>query len=116
MAETLRTGQQNRALHKGCDLIAQALNGAGLDMRTVLKPEIDIPWTTASVKEYLFKPVMKAMTAKTSTTELAKIGEIGAIWDTVMRFLAEKHGVEYIPFPSHALGHADTAPMHKDRV
>lgn len=114
MTDKPRTGQQNRALHKGCELIAASLNGAGLDMRTVLKPEIDIPWTKESVKEYIIRPVMKAMTTKSSTTTLSKIGEIEAIWDTVMRFLMEKHHIEYIPFPSEALGHADTAPMHKD--
>ena len=69
-------------------------------MRAVLKPEIEIPWTTQSVKDYLFRPVMKLMTSKQSTTRLAKIGEIEEIWDTVMRFLGQNHGVEYIPFPN----------------
>ena len=58
----LRTGQQNRALHKGCELLADALNDAGLDMRVVLKPEINIPWTKTSVKEYIIRPIMRAMT------------------------------------------------------
>ena len=38
-------------------MIANALNDAGLDMKKVLKPEIDIPWNTATVKEYLWRPV-----------------------------------------------------------
>lgn len=112
---TQRTGQQNRGLHKGCDLIAETLNAAGLDMRVVLKPEISIPWTTESVKEYIFRPVMRAMTTKSSTTELEKVGEIEAIWETVMRFLMEKHHIEYIPFPSHELGFWGTAPL-KDKT
>lgn len=107
-----RTEQQNRALHLGCEMIAAALNDAGLDMRVVLKPDVSIPWTKESVKAYMFKPVMTLMTTKSSTTELAKNdGEIEKIWDTVMRFLAQNHGIEYIPFPSHAPGYADTAPL-----
>lgn len=58
---TQRTGQQNRAAHKGFEILADALNASGKDMRVVLKPEINIPWTKASVKEYLFKPIMRAM-------------------------------------------------------
>jgi hypothetical protein len=112
---TQRTGQQNKGLHKGFELLADTLNDAGLDMKVVLKPEVNIPWTPASVKEYLFRPVMKAMTAKTSTTELEKIGEIEAVWETVMRFLMEKHHIEYLPFPSHELGYADSAPLKDEQ-
>jgi hypothetical protein len=96
----VRTIPQNSALHLGLGMIAKTLNEAGLDMRKVLKPEIDIPWTLESVKEYLFRPIMKAMYHKKSTTELSKIGEIEEIWDVLMRHLGEKHEVEYIPFPS----------------
>lgn len=103
-----RTPAQNNSIHLGCKLIADTLNNAGLDMRKVLKPEIEIPWTTISVKDHLFRPVMKATTSKSSTTELNKLGEIEVVWDTVMRFLGQNHGVEYIPFPSNI---ADPAPM-----
>jgi len=37
---------------------------------------------------------------KDSTTKLKKVGEIEEVWDTMFRFLGEKHQVEYIPFPS----------------
>ena len=111
-----RTEQQNKALHKGCELLAKALNDAGLDMRVVLKPEINIPWTKISVKEYIIRPIMRAMTAKSSTTKLEKAdGEIEKIWDTAMRFLAEKHHLEYIPFPSNVLGYSETAPLVTDQ-
>jgi len=106
-----RTSQQNRGLHKGFELIASALTDAGLDMRAVLKPEVQIPWTTESVKEYIFKPVMKAMTSKDSTKELEKSGEIEQVWETVMRFLMEEHHIEYISFPSYEPGYAETAPI-----
>jgi len=95
-----RTSTQNSALHLGFQLIADALNGAGLDMRKVLKPEISMDWNTLTVKEYLFKPVMKLMTLKDSTTKLDKTAEIDKVWETVMRFLMENHHIEYINFPS----------------
>jgi hypothetical protein len=96
----VRTGTQNNALHKGFELLADALNSAGLDMRKVLKQEVNIDWTKDSIKEYLFKPIMELATGKESTTDLAKVGEIEKVWDTMFRFLGEKHGVEYIPFPN----------------
>lgn len=99
MSEPLTT-QQRKALHLGFQLIADALNNAGLDMRTVLKPEIDIPWTKQSVKDYLFRPVMTLMTGKESTTTLDKSQEPQEVWETVMRFLMQNHHIEYIPFPS----------------
>lgn len=102
-----RTLQQNKALHLGCQLIADALNDAGLDMREVLKPEIEISWTKQSVKEYLFRPVMEKMFIKKSTTKLEKLREIEKIWDVIMRHLGEKFGIEYIQFPSTEWGKAD---------
>ena len=109
------TRQQQKALHVGFDLIAKALNDAGLDMRQVLKPTVNIPWTKLSVKEYIYKPILRLMYSKDHTADMAKIEEPSEVWETVMRFLMENHGIQYIPFPSEALGYADTAPMHKDR-
>lgn len=96
-----RTSQQNRAIHLACKKLANELNLAGLDMKAVLKPNVDIPWGTESVKEFIFKPIMKARYLKQSTTELEKTtGEIQEIWDIIMRHMGEKFGIEYIPFPS----------------
>ena len=94
-----RTLPQNNSLHLGFSQIAQTLNDSGLDMKKVVKPEIDIPWTTQSVKDYLFRPIMKALTSKESTTELNKHEEINLAWETMMRFLMEKHHIEYVEFP-----------------
>jgi len=96
----MRTGAQNSSIHLGLQLLADALNAAGLDMKKVLKPSVDIPWTMESCKEFLFRPIMKAMFNKESTTELEKVGEIDEVWDTMMRFLGEKFDFEHLPFPS----------------
>jgi hypothetical protein len=109
-----RTLSQNSALHLDCKLIAEKLNDAGKDMKVVLKQEIQIPWSTESVKEYIFKPIMKALYYKESTTELKKIGEIEKIHDVIMRELGEKHGIEYHDFPSNALAKDRLDSMHID--
>ena len=100
-APSSRTGAQNRAMHVGFELIATTLNDAGLDIRAVLKQEIEIPWTKDTVKEYLWKPVMKLAVGKQSTRELDKVGEIERVWDVVMRHLSQNHHIEYIPFPNN---------------
>jgi hypothetical protein len=110
----VRTALQNNSLHLGLTLIAKTLNDSGLDLRKVLKPEVDIPWTTESAKEYLWRPIQKIMTGKDSTTKLDKVSEITEIWDVIMRHLGEKHHVEYIPFPHKEKEEFDTSGLHKD--
>ena len=96
----LRTLLQNRASHKDWSMIAEKLNDAGLDMRKVLKQEISIPWTTESVKNFIVKPIMKAMYNKNSTTKLEKnTDEIEKLHNVIMRELGEKFGIEYHEFP-----------------
>lgn len=92
-----RTLKQNKALHMAFTLLADELNGAGLDMKKVLK--VDIPWTPKTVKEFLYRPIMKAMLHKESTTEL-DTKEISDVWEVLTRELAEKKGIAAIPFPS----------------
>ena len=65
-----RTTQQNKALHLYFRLLAESLNEAGLDMKKVLKPTIDISWNERNVKEYLWRPIQNAQVIKKSTTEL----------------------------------------------
>lgn len=101
-----RTSAQNRALHLAFTHLADVLNDAGLSMRVLLKPEVDIPWTQYTIKEHLFKPFMKIMTGKESTKELSKTGgDIEKVWDTLMRELGERHGIEHVPFPSNEAIH-----------
>lgn len=93
-----RTLTQNKALHKYFELLAQELNQAGFDMKRTLKPGIDIPWSPATVKEYLWKPVQHAYLDKESTTELTT-KEIDKVYDVLNRHLGETTGVTVV-FPS----------------
>lgn len=92
-----RTAQQNKALHLYFQMVADALNGAGLDMRTTLAPEVEIAWTKESVKEYLWRPIQQIQLQKKSTTELDTM-DIDILYATLNEFLA-KHGI-HADFPS----------------
>ena len=95
-----RTSQQNKAMHLYFDLVAKALNDAGLEIEEVIKhSKVDIPWTKDSVKELLWKTCQRSMLGKESTTELSKHDEIDRIWEVMNRFLA-KLGIEMVGFPS----------------
>lgn len=93
-----RTTQQNRALHKYFELLADTLNNAGLDVRAVLKPSVDIPWSKTMVKELLWKPVQKIYLDKKSTTQL-NTEDVNEIYRILDRHLADKFGV-LVDFPS----------------
>jgi hypothetical protein len=94
-----RTIQQNKAMHKYFTLLAEELNNAGLDMKKVLKPAVDIDWTPDAIKTYLWKPVQKVMYQTTSTTEL-DTKQVSQIYETLNRHLAEKFGLS-VRFPSN---------------
>lgn len=96
--EKPRSAQQNNALHKYCGMVADELNERGLDMRKVLKPEVEIPWTTASAKEHLWRPIQMAMTGKESTTEVST-KDYPQVYDVLNRHLGTKFGVS-VPWPS----------------
>jgi len=86
------TGQQRKSLHKYCTMLADALNDAGLDMKKTLKPEVEIPWSCQSVKDHLYKPILKALTSKGSTEDMDNI-DPSKVYDILNRFMGEKHGI-----------------------
>lgn len=93
-----RTNQQNKALHKWCEMLADDLNDAGYSITKVLRSDVEIPWTKVTVKEILFKQIMKAMYKKHSTTELTT-KELNKVSEVLVRHLAEKFGIDR-EFPS----------------
>lgn len=93
-----RTEQQNKAIHLLFRHLSDMLNDIGLDMKRVLKPEVDIPWTPRNVKEYLWRPVQLSLTGKESSKDLES-KEIDQVYDVIHKHLAEKFGIE-VRFPS----------------
>lgn len=108
MTDKKRTAQQNKAMHKYFENLADALNAAGLDMKTVLKPEVEIPWSKESVKNFLWRPIQTVYTDKESTAD-ANTLEIQAIYKILDRHLAEKFGIQ-IEWPNNEYEREKTLP------
>lgn len=96
--EATRTPKQNSALHLYFTLLADELNAAGLDMRHVIRDEVDIPWSAYTVKNHLWRPIQESQLGKESTTKLTT-KEIDLIYDTLNRVIGERVGI-HVPFPS----------------
>lgn len=93
-----RTNKQNRSLHLYLGMLSEQLNNAGYDMKKTLKPSVEIPWSTELAKEYLWRPIQKAMTKQTSTTK-PKTSEYPKIYEVLSRHMAQKFGVS-VAWPS----------------
>ena len=92
-----RSATQNAALHLFCSQVADALNNAGFDFRAFIKDGYPVPFNEILVKEYLWKPIQKAITGKDSTTKPER-HEYALIYDSLNLKLAE-HGL-FVPWPS----------------
>jgi hypothetical protein len=101
-----RSSQQGKALWVFYQLLADTLNDMGLEPRKLLKPEYNLRWTKQSVHDDLWIPIQRALFKKDSTRDLRKLEEIDLVHTVLMRELAEKHSVEFIPFPhdEHRVG------------
>lgn len=97
--ESGMTPTQRASIHVLFEILARDLNDAGLDMKKVLKQEVDIPWSKTTVKEFLYRPLLTAMTMKTSTEDQSTI-EPDQVYKVLCRHLADKHGFTCPPFPT----------------
>jgi hypothetical protein len=91
-----RTNSQNRALHLWCELVAQTLNDAGMEMVVNVPDKTrkpwEVPWTKTSVKEQIWRPVQIAITEKESTTEAERI-EYNLVYEAISRRFAQSFGL-----------------------
>ncbi len=92
-----RTERQNNAMHLWFRQMAEQLNDAGYSNKHPFNEEVEIPFTEGLVKEMLYKPIIKSMYNKTSTTRLTG-GELSEAAEVLIRWLSEKKGI-YVPFP-----------------
>jgi hypothetical protein len=84
-------------MHKYFDMLAQALNDAGLDMRATLKEGVDIPWDAYTIKRDIWKPIQVAKFDIESTGDL-ETPQVGKIYEILNRHLSDRFGV-HVPFP-----------------
>jgi hypothetical protein len=107
--EEIRTEQQRKAIEVYCREVANAFNDAGYDKVAVLsKKAIPCEWTQPSVKEDLFRAVMRAVcrnedgTPKTSTKQLST-KEVDLIYRNLDKWTGEQFGI-HVPFPDRDYG------------
>jgi len=94
-----RSLKQNNSLWLYFTLLAEALNGIGFDMRTLIKKEVEIEWTKDSVCQYLWRPLQKTMFQKKSTTQITT-KDINDIYDNLNRIIIERtKGEVQVDFP-----------------
>lgn len=96
-----RTKKQNSSLHVYLRHLSKAFNDAGLDMKKVLKPEIEIPWDDDGkmAKEHLWRPIQKILLDKESTVEPERL-EYSQVYDVLNRHISQKFGIS-VPWPTN---------------
>jgi len=103
------TNQQRKALHKFCELLAEALNDAGFDFKAFMEQvnyQSDVSWTKYLVKDQLWRVIQRPMTmsdefpeGKESTEDLTN-GEVSRIYEQLSKQIGEATGV-YVAWPNH---------------
>lgn len=93
-----RTLTQNACLHLYCTQLADALNDAGLDFRQTIREGVDVPWSPELAKDFLWRPIQKAVTGKESTTKPER-QEYSQIYDVLNRHISGKFGL-FVAWPS----------------
>ena len=93
--EKQRTSQQNKALHKFCEELAQEANNHGISMKAVVQ-DLQVDWSMQAVKS-IIHAISKAKYNKTSTADLTT-KELSDCCQEVQKIFLEQ-GV-LINFPS----------------
>ena len=70
------SGKQRKALHVWCTMLAETLNECGryqVMLSAVNGKEIEYPWDKDSVKKYIYKPILKALSDIESTEDQSSV-------------------------------------------
>ncbi len=100
-AEKKRTDPQNSSMWLWLTQVAKICNDSGIDMVLFLEKlngEAEIPVTKNSLHERFWKPILKHMTNKESTTQM-DTKEPDVIYQTACRILSNSLGVTPPPWP-----------------
>lgn len=91
-----RTGKQNDAIHAYCREVAKVMTAHGMDMKTVVKEGVSIDPTMYLIKDYMWRPIQKAVTGVESTRKITPV-EVNEIYEVLSRLLVEKYSID-VPF------------------
>ncbi len=92
-----RSSAQNRALHKGCQEIADILVENGISLQVLLQ-HLDVRPSMESIKA-IYRDIARAKFEVTSTADL-DTSQINKVWEDLSKAVSQSTGV-YIPFPSY---------------
>ena len=86
-----RTSKQQAAIEVFCRELAGALNDAGIDQRVLLDgmKKSEIPNTQASIKENVYKVILKALQGKDSTTKMNTV-EPNQVYESIHRAFSDR--------------------------
>ena len=84
-----RTGKQNDAIHAYCREVASVMAAHGMDMKTVIKDGVPIEPTMYLIKDYMWRPIQKAVTGVESTRKINPM-EVNDIYEVLSRLLSRK--------------------------
>ena len=96
--ERHRTTKQNASLHKYAEILAEALEAGGFDMRTAIR--VPIKPTKNNVKETIIKPVMEALYPDIDSTAKLTTNQIQEVYEVCNRATAMRFGIT-IEWPSY---------------
>ncbi|MCC2615953.1 hypothetical protein LJ739_06840 [Aestuariibacter halophilus] len=98
--EKQRSDLQNNSLHLWCQMVADAANENGFDVKSFVNEvtsRAEIPWTGSVVKELIWRPTQIAYTAEQSTTK-ASTKDYVVICDIINKAMGESMGI-HVPWP-----------------
>ena len=96
--EMTRSDLQNHALHAMFRRLANALNDAGYDMKSDAITKRSIPWSEHSIKDVLYRPMIKHMFDTSKSSRLTK-EELSHSVEALLGEIGSRTGV-YVPFSS----------------
>lgn len=87
-----RSSNQNNGAHAAFRRLSEALNDAGYGIAHPFRPEMEIPYSEHTVKDLLFRPIIKALYDKESTSDLSPT-EMSHAFEVMMGRVTELTGV-----------------------
>lgn len=91
-----RTNRQGRSIWLYCTLLAEALSEAGLDVRILLKEDLEVSWTKDLIMDIYWRTIQKTLFDTDSTRDL-KTHQVSLVYEELNRHMS-KFGIT-VQFP-----------------
>ena len=96
-----RTDKQLRSIWLYCGLVAEALNEAGLDIKLLIKQDLEVSWTKELIMDIYWRTIQKTLFDTDSTKDL-KTNQVSEVYEELNRHIS-KFGLS-VPFPDRNYG------------